>query len=330
MGLVPESTGEYAMDCPSPQLSHAALAAFSPLNQQRLLSYLTQLAAQRYAPATLQAIPRTLTGFLRTLPPERHAIVAADLTQTTPHALTVFITVGQTAGLAPSTLNTTLSILAKVFAHLCDAGVMLRQPVRWRQHHLVVPQGLPKAISDADLVAFFQVIDSLRDRLLFLLMLRCGLRVSEACALTWEAVDLQAGTVRINRGKGQVDRLVYCSTDVAQAFQRWQRHRAPGVYVFPSPQRRRPHLFRSLVNRFMDQYLAAAGLTTHYAPHCLRHTFATHLLHAGVPLEVLKELMGHQSLHQTLRYAQLYDTTKRQQYDPAMATITQHQALGGH
>jgi hypothetical protein len=48
MGLVPESTGEYAMDCPSPQLSHAALAAFSPLNQQRLLSYLTQLAAQRY------------------------------------------------------------------------------------------------------------------------------------------------------------------------------------------------------------------------------------------------------------------------------------------
>jgi len=35
-------------------------------------------------------------------------------------------------------------------------------------------------------------------------------------------------------------------------------------------------------------------------------------------------------LHQTLRYAQLYDTTKRQQYDPAMATITQHQALGGH
>jgi site-specific recombinase XerD len=330
MGLVPESTGEYAMDCPSTQPYHAALAAFSSLNQQRLLPYLTQLAAQRYAPATLQAIPRTLTGFLRALPPERHAIVAADLTQTTSHDITVFITVGQTAGLAPSTLNTKLSILAKVFAHLCDEGLMLRQPVRWRQHHLVVPQGLPKAIPDADLVAFFQGIDSLRDRLLFLLMLRCGLRVSEACALPWDAVDLQARTVRINRGKGQVDRLVYFLADVAQAFQRWQRHHAPGVYVFPSPQRRRPHLFRSMVNRLMDQYLAAAGLTTHYSPHCLRHTFATHLLNAGVPLEVLKELMGHQSLHQTLRYAQLYDTTKRQQYDQAMVTITQRQALGGH
>jgi integrase len=254
------------MDCPSTQPYHTALAAFSPLNQQHLLPYLTQLAAQRYAPATLQAIPRTLTGFLHALPPERHAIVAADLTQTTSHDITVFITVGQTAGLAPSTLNTKLSILAKVFAHLCDEGLMLRQPVRWRRHHLIVPPGLPKAIPDADLVTCFQGIDSLRERLLFLLMLRCGLRVSEACALTWEAVDLQAGTVRINRGKGQVDRLVYFLADVVQAFQRWQRHHAPGVYVFPIPQRRRPHLFRSMVNRLMDQYLAAASLRTHFRP----------------------------------------------------------------
>jgi integrase/recombinase XerD len=206
---------------------------------------------------------------------------------------------------------------------------MQHQPVSRRQHRLVTPTALPKAIPDADLVAFFQVIDSLRDRLLFLLMLRCGLRVSEACALTWEAIDLSAGTVRINQGKGRVDRLVYFSADVAQAFQRWQRHHPPGLYVFPSPQRRRAHLFRSLINRLMDQYLAAAGLSTHYSPHCLRHTFATHLLNAGVPLEVLKELLGHHSLHQTLRYAQLYDTTKRQQYEQAMTTITRRHALGG-
>jgi integrase/recombinase XerD len=100
--------------------------------------------------------------------------------------------------------------------------------------------------------------------------------------------------------------------------------------VFPSPQRRRAHLFRSMINRLMDQYLAAAGLTTHDSPYCLRHTFATHLLNAGVPLEVLKELLGHHSLHQTLRYAQLYETTKRQQYKQAMATITPCHALGGH
>jgi integrase/recombinase XerD len=206
---------------------------------------------------------------------------------------------------------------------------MRQQPVSRRRHHLLTPEVLPKAIPDADLVAFFQVIDSLRDRLLFLLMLRCGLRVSEACALTWEAIDLQAGTVRINQGKGRVDRVVYLSADVAQALRRWQKHHSPGPYLFPSPQRRRAHLFRSMVNRLMDQYLAAADLTTHYSPHCLRHTFATQLLNAGVPLEVLKELLGHQSLQQTLRYAHLYDTTKRQHYEQAMTAITQRHALGG-
>jgi site-specific recombinase XerD len=169
-------------------------------------------------------------------------MLTADLTHTTSQDITTFLTAGRIADLAPSTLNTKVSILAQVFAYLCDEGVMLQQPVRRHQHHPLVPQGLPKAIPDVDLVAFFQVIDSLRDRLLFLLMLRCGLRVSEACALTWEAVDLQAETVRVNHGKGQVDRLVYFSADVAQAFQRWRRYHVPGQYVFPSPQRRRAYL----------------------------------------------------------------------------------------
>jgi len=79
----------------------------------------------------------------------------------------------------------------------------------------------------------------------------------------------------------------------------------------------------------MDQYLTAAGLTRHYSPHCLRHTFATHLLNAGVSLEVLKELMGHHSISLTLRDAQLYDTTKKHQYETAMAKIAQQQAVSG-
>jgi len=79
----------------------------------------------------------------------------------------------------------------------------------------------------------------------------------------------------------------------------------------------------------MNQYLAAAGLTRHYSPHCLRHTFATHLLHAGVSLEILKELMGHHSIQLTLRYAQLYDMTTKHQDEQAMAQMTQRQALSG-
>ena len=197
------------MDCSLPSLYQPTLAAFSTLSQHWMLQYLDLLATRRYAPATLTAIVRTLAGLLRALPLERQARLAADITQTTAQDISAFLSTGLAAGLAPSTLNTKLSILAGFFAYLCDEGVMRQQPVSRRRHRLLPPDVLPKAIPDADLVAFFQVIDSLRDRLLFLLMLRCGLRVSEACALTWAAVDLHAGTVRINHGKGQVDRLVY-------------------------------------------------------------------------------------------------------------------------
>jgi site-specific recombinase XerD len=256
------------MDCSATSPYQPALAAFSEPSQCWILQYLDLLATRRYAPATLTAIVKTLAGLLRYLPQERQGMLAEDITQATAQDISAFLSAGLTAGLAPSTLNTKLSILAGFFAYLCDEGVMRQQPVSRRRHRLLTPAVLPKAIPDADRVAFFQVIDSLRDRLLFLLMLRCGLRVSAACALTWDAIDRQAGTVRINQGKGRVDRVVYCSADVAQALQRWQQHHSPGPYVFPSPQRRRAHLLRALINRLMDHSLAAAGLTTHYSPHC--------------------------------------------------------------
>jgi len=297
-------------------------------NQHRILQYLALLAARHYAPTTLAAVVTTLNALRCQLTGARQQGLTADLTQTTAQDIVAFITVAQASGLAPSTIHTKLGLLTAFFEHLRDEGQMAQQPVR-RRHRLLTPFVLPKPMPDTDLVAFFQVIDSVRDRLIFLFMLRCGLRVSEVCALAWDAIDRRAGTVRINQGKGQVDRIVYLSPDVEQALHVWQAHHTPGQYLFPSPKRHRAHLFRSHINGLMDRYLAAAGLTHHYSPHCLRHTFATHLLNAGVPLEVLKELMGHRSIHLTLRSTPLDDTTKKHQYDQAMARIVQRQAVSG-
>src|SRR2546425_8548547 len=161
-------------------------------------------------------------------------------------------------------------------------------------------------------------------------MLRCGLRVSEVSALPWSASDLGQGTLRVDNSKGQVDRVVYLSPDVAPALRQWQPLQAAAVrYVFPSRMARKGGLplgARQIRNR-MTRYLKLAGITKRYSPHSLRHTFATQLLNAGASLEVVKELMGHRSLQMTLRSTPLYDRTKRAQYDQAMAQVEQRQDL---
>jgi integrase/recombinase XerD len=216
------------------------------------------------------------------------------------------------------------------FVFLCDHGVLAQSPIQLPRHQILVPTRLPRPMAEAEVIVFFRVIDALEDRTMFLLMLRCGLRVSEVSHLRWAAIDMAQGTLRVNTSKGQVDRVVYLSPDVATALRQWYGLQSATIgYVFPSRMTRKGGLplgARQIRNR-MTRYLKRAGITKRYAPHSLRHTFATQLLHAGASLEVVKELMGHRSLQMTLRSTQLYDRTQRAQYDHAMAQVEQQQGL---
>src|SRR5207253_11347540 len=134
-------------------------------------------------------------------------------------------------------------------------------------------------------------------------------------------------TVRISNSIVHVDRVVYLATDVSKALRHWQGHQAAAAH-YVSPSRGTSHTARQIRN-LMTGYLKLAGIPTAYSPHSLRHTFATQLLNAGASLEVVKELMGHRSLDMTLRYTQLYDRTKRAQYDQAMLQVATRQGLQG-
>jgi integrase/recombinase XerD len=163
---------------------------------------------------------------------------------------------------------------------------------------------------------------------MFLLMLRCGLRVGEVSALTWPAINVGAESLRINNGKGQVDRVVYYSADVAHAVRHWRRWQPlEATYRFPSSLQHGLPLGVRAIQHCMARYLKAAGISKPYSPHSLRHTCATQLLNAGAPLEVVKELMGHRSISMTLRDTQLYETTQRQQSDQAMERSEKRQAI---
>lgn len=251
-----------------------------------------------------------------------------DLAHTTADDIDAWLQAAHRKGLAPSTINHLLSVLHRFFTLLQAQGRPLQQPIHWRRHQVLVPQALPRPMAEEDLIRFFQVIDSLRERTMFLLMLRCGLRVGEVSALTWPAMHAKAGSIRIDNSKGQVDRVVYSSPDVEQALRQWRRWQPPeATYVFASPLKHGLPLGVRAIQHLMAKSLKRAQITTPYSPHSLRHTFATQLLNAGAPLEVVKELMGHRSISMTLRYAQLYEATIRDQYDRAMEQLEKRQAL---
>lgn len=313
-----------------PQLSR--LHFFSARNQGLVADYLAHLRARHYAPAMQEATIRALKSFAVLMPAARQSTLYDDLTQTTPADIDAWIEASCRQPLAPGTIATRLRVVQGFFAFLCDQGFLRQSPIRLPRHHILVPQDLPRPMAEDEVSAFFRVIDALRDRTMFLLMLRCGLRVGEVSRLLWSALDLTRGTVRVENSKGHVDRVVYLSPDVAKALRQWhglQAAEAPSV--FPSRVKRKGGTAltaRQIRNR-MTRYLQLAGITKAYSPHSLRHTFATQLLNAGASLEVVKELMGHRSLDVTLRYTHLYDRTKRSPYDQAMAQVEKRQGLEG-
>lgn len=76
------------------------------------------------------------------------------------------------------------------------------------------------------------------------------------------------------------------------------------------------------MGKIFKTYVDKAGLSHKgITLHCLRHTYATNLLNARIPIEVLRDLLGHKNLEQTRRYANLTDVTREEEYFRAMAII---------
>src|SRR2546427_6422768 len=197
-----------------PQLS--LLHFLSSQNQDLIKDYLVYIRARRYGPAMQEGTIRALKNFIVLMPEARQATLAHDLTQTTATDVDAWLEAAFRHPLAPSTIATRLRGLQVFFAFLHEQGAIAQSPIRFPRHHILVPQDLPRPMADDEVVAFFRVIDALRDRTMFLLMLRCGLRVSEVGHLPWSALDFAQGTVRIDNSKGQVDRVMSLAPDVAK------------------------------------------------------------------------------------------------------------------
>ena len=243
--------------------------------------------------------------------------------------LSAFIEHLQDRGLKPWTVFSRLLSLKAFFYHHIDAGRLDPSIVKSKLK-IKLPQALPRAIDPEDIRKLLTVIDNIRDRALILTLLRTGMRIGELLNVQMREVNLNEKRIEIYQAhKDLKGRVVYLSTDAQYALHEWIKIRSVDtVYLFYG-YRRGPLCYEAAREK-LQKYLAKAGLSLKgYTLHCLRHTFASELLNAGMRLECLQQLLGHSNIEMTRRYARLTDNTRKEEYFKAMEIIERGQ-INGH
>ncbi len=229
-----------------------------------------------------------------------------NVTAIRPYDLDRFVNFQISKGYKPSTVNRRLAAMTSFYAFLTVHGCQVTCPVLPKRHYLREPQRLPRPVNEQDLRKFFGVVHDARDRAMFSLMLKCGLRIGEVSGLKMTDLFLgRAFSRMIVRGKGAKERTVYLSPDAEHDLQNWLLRR-PGVrceYVFISYQQKKLSTTSISIRINKARETSGVDLTAHR----LRHTFADHLLSAGMPITSIQKLMGHRFVETTQNYAAAND-----------------------
>lgn len=276
--------------------------------------FCTYLHRRNYSPHTIENYGRDLRLFFAPLPKDPGAVSWRDIE--------AFIQQQRQAQLAATTLNRRLHALKHFFEYLVmEEQTLAINPVK-PSHFLRRGRPLPKHLSQDQVRTLFARITHPMDHALGLLMLRCGLRVSEVARLRLGDIDWEQPSLRIDEGKGRKDRIVYLSADALAALRTCLALRptvVPGDMVFWNQKRPHRALSTKGIQKKMERYAKAAGLKA--SCHSLRHTFASNLLEAGAEVISIKELLGHASITSSERYAKLSNQRVKQVYQQTIRKV---------
>jgi site-specific recombinase XerD len=134
----------------------------------------------------------------------------------------------------------------------------------------------------------------------------CGLRLMEVINLQVQDIDSARLVVHVRQGKGNKDRLVPLSLRLLTELRDyWRLHRpAQGLFYTPGNAGQQP-VHPTAVQRQLQRAVKKAGLRKPATMHTLRHSYATHMLEAGVDVMTLQKILGHRQLATTARYLHL-------------------------
>lgn len=280
-----------------------------------IINFRRHLKRRNYSPHTVKNYINMLQHFIRWL--------SVPVTEASPKDIAAYIDFMMDKRLHPKTINCHLSCVRIFYEYLRhDEGRNIANPVT-KGINLRLPTPLPQHLKEEEVDVLFNAIKSHRDRAIFTLMLRCGLRVDEVASLTLVAVDLQRRRILVQNGKGRKDRVVYVSDDAYLALYKYLRLRpkARGKQIFLVEKgtcKGQGISVRGIQKR-MEYYAKKTGLAI--SCHHLRHTMATQMLNAEAELSTIQDLLGHKWITTTQRYCTVSNLKVQRDYFKAMEVV---------
>jgi len=175
---------------------------------------------------------------------------------------------------------------------------------------------LPKVISKQVVEKMLVSIPNFKHKTALTLVYACGLRRSEILNLKLMDLDSKRKTLTVINGKGQKDRVLPLSDKLMEMIIRYYKMYRPKIYLIEGQSPGEQYSETSIENIF-HKYLGKIIKNHNFTLHCLRHSYATHLLEAGVSLRYIQELLGHKSSKTTEIYTWVSMTGLQKIKNPA-------------
>lgn len=198
--------------------------------------------------------------------------------------------------LSPTFQNQTISALKKFYSVRYNRDLETENIERPRKSHT-----LPKVMSKKELQTFFENIKNTKHKMAFETIYAYGLRRGELLNLKLNHIDTKRGMLSVINAKGKKDRSLPISKRWLKKVKEYYHAYKPEIY-FIEGQYPGKSIAAASLQQVFENTLKKSNITKPYTIHCLRHSFATHLLENGTDLRYIQELLGHKSSKTTEIY----------------------------
>jgi len=229
--------------------------------------------------------------------------------------VTLFDLKGYLAGLTklkPASIGHRVRFIKSLYSWAHNEGV-ITQNVASKLREPKTGLRLPKALGEEDIELLREGCVSAFEHAIVEFFYTSGCRIGEVVAINRNSIDWETRSV-IVRGKGDKEREVYFSVKAAIWLKKYLKGRKDSDTALFVTERAPHRMSISQLRERVKQVAVRAGVGAAVYPHKLRHSYATHLLNNGAPLEVIQSLLGHAKMETTRLYAQLSGVRRRDLY----------------